>query len=73
MDIRPKDNRQLNLFESDITKHDKLMKAIDNINYRYGGRQIKLGNQDLRRVWKMKQEKLSPKFTTLLNEIIRVK
>ena len=73
LDIRPEDNRQLNLFESDITKHDKLMKAIDNINYRYGGRQIKLGNQDLRRVWKMKQEKLSPKFTTLLNEIIRVK
>ena len=35
--------------------------------------QIKLGNQDLNRVWKMKQEKLSPKFTTLLNEIIKVK
>ena len=49
------------------------MKAIDNINYKYGGHQIKLGNQDLNRVWKMKQEKLSPKFTTLLNEIIKVK
>ena len=73
LDIRPKENRQLNLFESNIAGHDKLMKAIDNINYKYGGHQIKLGNQDLNRVWKMKQEKLSPKFTTLLNEIIKVK
>ena len=73
LDIKPKENRQLNLFESNIAGHDKLMKAIDNINYKYGGHQIKLGNQDLNRVWKMKQEKLSPKFTTLLNEIIKVK
>jgi len=71
LDLRPKENRQLNLFESNITRHDKLMKAIDNINYKYGGHQIKLGNQDLNRVWKMKQDKLSPKFTTLLNEIIK--
>ena len=73
LDLRPKENRQLNLFESNITRHDKLMKAIDNINYKYGGHQIKLGNQDLSRVWKMKQQKLSPKFTTLLNEIIKVR
>ena len=34
---------------------------------------IKLGSQDLRKRWKMKQEKLSPNFTCEINEIITVK
>ena len=32
-----------------------------------------LANQDLNRVWKMKQNNLSPKFTTVLEDIIKVK
>jgi len=31
-----------------------------------------LGSQDLKRIWKMKQEKLSPRYTTNLNEIITI-
>ena len=73
LDLISKENRQLNLFESNIIKHDSLMKAIDTINYKYGSHRIKLANQDLNRVWKMKQENLSPKFTTVLQEIIKVK
>jgi len=68
-----KENRQLNLFEPNIIRHDSLMKAIDTINYKYGSHRIKLANQDLNRIWKMKQENLSPKFTTVLQEIIKVK
>jgi len=34
---------------------------------------MKLANQDLKRTWKMKQNHLSPRFTTELTEIIRVK
>lgn len=49
------------------------MKVIDRINYKYGSRQIKLANQDLDRMWKMKQKNLSPKFTTVLEDIIKVK
>ncbi len=49
------------------------MKAIDSINYRHGSNRIKLANQDLNRVWKMKQNNLSPKFTTVLKDIIKVK
>jgi len=73
LDLISKENRQLNLFESNIIKHDSLMKAIDTINYKYGSHRIKLANQDLNRVWKMKQENLSPKFTTVLQEILKVK
>ena len=48
------------------------MEAIDKINASYGQQHIKLGNQDLNKVWKMKQEKLSPCYTTNLKEIITV-
>tara|TARA_B100000686_G_scaffold355291_1_gene472093 strand:+ start:15113 stop:16372 length:1260 start_codon:yes stop_codon:yes gene_type:complete len=73
LDIIPQENRQFNLFESNITKHDNLMNVIDNVNYRYRSNQIKLANQDLHRTWKMKQNNLSPRFTTVLEEIIKVK
>ena len=33
---------------------------------------IKIASQDLKRMWKMKQEKLSPRYTTSLHDIISV-
>ena len=49
------------------------MKAIDLINHTIGSDKIKLASQDLQKTWKMKQEKLSPRYTTKLNEIIDIK
>jgi len=49
------------------------MSAMDKLNTKYGDYKIKLGNQDLKRTWKMRQERLSPRYTTTLNEIIKVK
>ena len=49
------------------------MKAIDVINKSFGQQKIKLASQDLKRVWKMKQEKLSPRYTTRLSDIIVIK
>ena len=71
--ITSKKNHQLNIFEPKIVSHDSLMKAIDTINYRHGSNRIKLANQDLDRVWKMRQKNLSPKFTTVLEDIIKIK
>jgi DNA polymerase V len=71
--LTSKENHQLNIFEPNIVRHDSLMKAIDTINHRHGSNRIKLANQDLNRVWKMKQNNLSPKFTTVLEDIIKVK
>ena len=71
--LKPKENHQLNIFQPNIVKHDSLMKAIDVINYRHGSNRIKLANQDLNRVWKMKQKNLSPRFTTVLEDIIKVR
>ena len=49
------------------------MSAIDKVNAKFKSDKIKLGNQDLQRTWKMRQERLSPKYTTNINDIITVK
>ena len=69
----PNDNYQLNLFSHENPKHKPLMSAIDSLNKKYKTDKIKLGNQDLKRTWKMRQERLSKKFTTNINDILIVK
>ena len=69
----PTDNHQLNLFLHENPKHRPLMSAIDRLNKKYKMDTIKLANQDLQRTCKMKQERLSPKYTTKINDIITVK
>ena len=71
--IVPTYNHQLNMFEHENPKHKSLMTAIDGINKKYKDYKIKLGNQDLERTWKMRQERLSGRYTTNINEIIKVK
>lgn len=73
MNFSAADEIQLNLFENSNPKHVDLMKTIDQINTCYGQQKIKLASQDQRRVWKMKQEKLSPRYTTRLSDVIVVK
>ncbi len=69
----PTDNFQLNMFEYENPKHKYLMHAIDGLNTKYGDYKIKIANQDLKRTWKMRQERLSPRYTTNINDIIKVK
>ncbi|PWK20396.1 Y-family DNA polymerase [Xanthomarina spongicola] len=69
----PTYNHQLNIFEQENPKHKPLMLAIDGINEKYKDYKIKLGNQDLERTWKMRQERLSPRYTTNINDILKVK
>jgi DNA polymerase V len=72
MDITPDNNRQLSIFEDANLKHIPLMKTIDKINTSIGKHKVKLASQDQNRTWKMKQEKLSKRYTTNLNEIIEI-
>ncbi|WP_299057722.1 Y-family DNA polymerase [uncultured Polaribacter sp.] len=69
----PNDNFQLNLFSEENPKHKPLMSAIDHLNKKFKSDKIKLGNQDLNRTWKMRQKRLSKKFTTNINEVLIVK
>lgn len=73
MDFTPQDKTQLRLFDNSNQQHIPLMMAMDKINSMYGQQKIRLAAQDTKRVWKMKQEKLSPRYTTNLNDIITIK
>lgn len=69
----PTNNHQLQLFDKENPKHQPLMQSIDFLNAKYKSHKIKLGNQDLKRTWKMRQERLSPRYTTNINDIIVVR
>ena len=73
MGLDSSNNHQLNLFENENPKHKYLMKTIDFIQKKEGQNKIKLASQDLRKRWKMKQEKLSANYTCKISEIIEVK
>ena len=70
MGLTPANNRQLALFSKENPKHQKLMKHVDALNRRIGNEKIKFACQDLKRTWKMRQERLSKRYTTKLSEII---
>ncbi len=71
--IIPQDQKQFHLFEEENPKHQNLMKVIDDFHKKTGERKIRLGNQDLQRTWKMKQNHLSKKYTTDFKQIMEVK
>lgn len=70
--ISPEPFRQYSLFENEDERHEKLMKAIDYLNKSLPNPVIKLGSQDFGRREKMKQEKLSPRYTTKWDEILEI-
>jgi DNA polymerase V len=72
-DFTPQDSVQKSLFEERNEKHIPLMKAVDKLNALFGQQKIRLASQDAKRVWKMKQEKLSPNYTTKLSDVITIK
>jgi DNA polymerase V len=70
--IIPENQKQFHLFEEENPKHLKLMQVMDDYFKKTGERKIRLGNQDLQRTWKMKQNHLSRKYTTDFKQIFEV-
>lgn len=65
--------RQAALFSSsNWEKHDKLMRVMDRVNSKYGRNTVRLAAQGSGREWKLRQERLSPCYTTCWDDIIRV-
>jgi DNA polymerase V len=65
---------QQNLFEQlDKDKLDSISKVTDFLNVKYGKNTVKLAVQGSSREWKLKQEKLSPGYTTRWEDILEVK
>jgi len=71
--IVPEDAYQMTLFNYENPKHQALMQRIDYLHKRFGPHKIKIANQDLNRTYKMKQAHLSPRYTTDVRDVIRVR
>ncbi len=73
-DIVPKGSRQLSLFSNkDPLKSNHVMKAMDRVNQTMGRNKVRLAVQGFDRKWRLKQEKLSPCYTTRFSDIVTVK
>ena len=72
-EIVPEEQVQLHLFDKvDRDKRKALNQAVDNINNCIGRDKVKLATQGYGRKWRLKQEKLSPCYSTRLEEALEV-
>ena len=73
-DIVPEDQVQCSLFDAiDREKHTAIMQAMDKINSRFGHNVVKIVTLGSGGRWKLRQERLSPCYTTRWEDIIQVK
>ena len=73
-DIVPQNSRQLSLFsDKDPIKVNQVMEAMDKVNQTMGRNKVRLAVQGYDRKWRLKQEKLSPCYTTRFSDILNVR
>ena len=71
--LLPESKVQPDLFRP-ATGHEKpLMAALDAVNTRFGRGALRLLGQGIPQLWGMTREKLSPRFTTAWDELVRVR
>ena len=72
--IVPQSQVQLSFFDDiiDIEKRHRLMQAMDTVNDSYGKMKVRFAINGFERKWKLKQERLSPCYTTHMNELLQV-
>lgn len=72
--IIPAGEVQYNLFTNyESTRQQTLSHLMDNLNSRYGRGTVRLAAEGYEKAWKMKQEFLSPKYTTQWKDIVVTK
>lgn len=76
-EIVPENEVQNTLFNVDLfqyksPKKDFLIKKIDEINSQFGNNSIIFASSGIKKEWKMKTEKRSPRFTTNLSELLKI-
>jgi DNA polymerase V len=65
--------KQFQLFDEENPKHLALMQVMDKLNKKIGYTQVKLATQNLSMTWNMKQNHLSPKYTTNFKDILEIR
>ncbi len=68
-DISPISMVQGDLLEPLAARDNRLMKAIDGLNSRFGRGTLKVSTQGAFKDWGMRQERKSPNYTTCWGEV----
>lgn len=73
-EIVPDSAIQTNLFDHvDRDKHSRLMAVVDQLNDGFKRSNLRLAVQEGDRKWRLKQEKLSPCYTTRISDVLHFK
>lgn len=71
--LQAEDERMTSLIDKDnFNGHKPLMEVMDYMNKRLGADKIKLASMDIQRTWKMNQKNFSPRYSTDINQIIKI-
>lgn len=70
-DLTPEESKQFQLFDEENPKYLTLMKTMDFLNKKNGMRVVKLATQN-EKTWDMRQNHLSPRYTTNFKEILTI-
>tara|TARA_B100002052_G_C15853753_1_gene586423 strand:+ start:252 stop:1457 length:1206 start_codon:yes stop_codon:yes gene_type:complete len=72
-DISPQQQQQLSLFDAvNRQKRQSIMTALDGINDKFGKDKVRLAIQGYTRKWAIKQEQLSPCYSTRIEDALEV-
>lgn len=73
-EIIPDTAIQTNIFDNvDREKHARLMSVVDQLNDGFKKNNLRLAVQEGSRRWRLKQEKLSPCYTTRISDVLHFK
>jgi DNA polymerase V len=73
-DIVPESEVQQSLFDStNRNKEAKIMQSLDGLNAQFGKDLVRFAVQGYARNWRLRQEKLSPCYTTRINEVFTIR
>ena len=73
-DIVPESERQQSVLEViDDDRRLRAMYAVDAINRRHGRHTVRPLSLSAERDWDMRRQRLSPRYTTRIDEVLRVK
>jgi DNA polymerase V len=74
MDLIPEHQVQYGFYdEAETGKEKKILQTMDSLNKSFGKDLLRFARQGYSKKWKLKQMKLSPCYTTRIDEILKVK
>lgn len=73
-DLVPEDSIQASMFDqANLDKNKHIMQVLDRVNNSLGKETVRMATQGFKKRYKLKAEHLSPRYTTNIDQILKVK